>query len=66
MLLKKDIFDKIIEALDLNLKETLTPEEDKIESKQNITIVKNINKRFSSMKKADIEQQLRSHKCLIN
>ena len=66
MLLKKDIFDKIIEALDLNLKETLTPEEDKIETKQNITIVKNINKRFSSMKKADIEQQLRSHKFLIN
>ena len=66
MLLKKDFFDKIIEYLDLNLKETLMCQEDKIEIKQNITIVKNINKRFSSMKKADIEQQLRSHKCLIN
>ena len=66
MLLKKDFFDKIIEDLDLNLKETLMSQEDKIEIKQNITIVKNINKRFSSMKKADIEQQLRSHKCLIN
>ena len=66
MLLKKDFFDKIIEYLDLNLKETLMSQEDKIEIKQNITIVKNINKRFSSMKKADIEQQLRSHKCLIN
>ena len=65
MLLKKDFFDKIIEYLDLNLKETLMSQ-DKIEIKQNITIVKNINKRFSSMKKADIEQQLRSHKCLIN
>ena len=66
MLLKKDFFDKIIEYLDLNLKETLMSQEDKIEIKRNITIVKNINKRFSSMKKADIEQQLRSHKCLIN
>ena len=27
-------------------------EEDKIETKQKITIVKNINKRFSSMKKS--------------
>ena len=39
-------------------------EEDKIETKQKITIVENINKRFISMKKADIEQQLRSHKWL--
>ena len=60
----REFFDKIIEDLDLNLKETLMPEEDKIETKQKITIVKNINKRFSSMKKADIEQQLRSHKWL--
>ena len=29
----RDIFDKIIENLDLNLKETLLPEEDKIETK---------------------------------
>ena len=36
----KDFFDKIIEDLDLNLKETLMPEEDKIETKQKITIVK--------------------------
>ena len=33
-------------------------EEDKTKEKQKITIVKSINKRFSSMKKADIEQQL--------
>ena len=39
-------------------------EEDKIKEKQKITIVKNINKRFSSLKKADIEQQLKSHKWL--
>ena len=58
----RDFFDKIIEDLDLNLKETLMSEGDKIETKQKITIVKNINERFSSMKKADIEQQLQSHK----
>ena len=60
----RDFFDKIIEDLDLNLKETLMSEEDKIETKQKITIVKNVNKRLSSMKKADIEQQLQSHKRL--
>ena len=47
----RDFFDKRNEDLDLNLKETLMSEEDKIETKQKITIVKNINKRFSSMKK---------------
>ena len=39
-------------------------EEDKIIEKQKITIVKNINKRFSSMKKTDIEQQFKSHQWL--
>ena len=43
----RDFFDKRNEDLDLNLKETLMSEEDKIETKQKITIVKNINKRFS-------------------
>ena len=57
----KDFFDKIIKGLDLNLKETLMSEEDKIIEKQKITIVKNINKRFSWMKKTDIEQQLKSN-----
>ena len=59
-----DVFDKIIVDLDLNLKGTLMSKEDKIETKQKITIVKNINKRFSSMKKAYIEQQFQSHKWL--
>ena len=62
----KDFFDKIIEDLNLNLKETLMNEENRIKEKQKITIVKNIKKRFSSMKKADIEQQLKSHRWLIN
>ena len=60
----KEFFDKTIKDLDLNLKETLMSEEDKIIEKQKITIVKNINKRFSSMKKTDIEQQLKSHQWL--
>ena len=53
---------EIIDDFDLNLKETLMSEEDKTETKQKITIVKNINKRFSSMKKSDIERQLQSQK----
>ena len=62
----KDFFNKIIEDLDLNLKETLMSEENKIETKQKITIVKNINRRFISMKKAYIEQQLNHLSGLIN
>ena len=60
----KEFFDEIIKNLDLNLKETLMSEEDKIIEKQKITIVKNINQRFSSMKKTDIEQQFKSHQWL--
>ena len=60
----KEFSDKIIKDLDLNHNETLMSEEDKIIEKQKITIVKNINKRFSSMKKTDIEQQLKSHQWL--
>ena len=45
----KDTLDKIIEDLDLNLKETLMSQEDHIQTKE-----KNLNKRFISIKKADI------------
>ena len=45
----KDTLDKIIEDLDLNLKETLMSQDDRIQTKQ-----KNLNKRFISIKKADI------------
>ena len=62
----KDFFEKIIEDLNLNLKETLMTEENKIKEKKKFTIVKNIKKRFSSMKKSDIEQQLKSHTWFIN
>ena len=39
-------------------------EENKNEEKKKLIILKNIKKRFSSMKKSDIEQQLKSHKRL--
>ena len=60
----EDFFDNIIKDLNLNLKETLMSEENKIEEKQKLIILKNIKKRFSSMTKTDIEQQLKSHKWL--
>ena len=60
----EDFFDNIIKDLNLNLKETLMSEENKIEEKQLLIILKNIKKRFSSMTKTDIEQQLKSHKWL--
>ena len=60
----EDFFDNIIKDLNLKLKETLMSEENKIEEKQKLIILKNIKKRFSSMTKTDIEQQLKSHKWL--
>ena len=60
----EEFFDNIIKDLNLNLKETLMSEENKIEEKQKLIILKNIKKRFSSMTKTDIEQQLKSHKWL--
>ena len=60
----EDFFNNIIKDLNLKLKEILMSEENKIEEKQKLIILKNIKKRFSSMKKTDIEQQLKSHKWL--
>ena len=60
----EDFFDNIIKDLNLNLKETLMSEENKIEEKQKLIILKNIKKRFSSMTKTDIEQRLKSYKWL--
>ena len=60
----EDFFDNIIKDLNLNLKEALMSEENKIEEKQKLIILKNIKKRFSSMTKTDIEQRLKSHKWL--
>ena len=58
------ILNKIIEDLDLNLKQTLTSKNDKTETKQKITLLKNFNKRLNTIKREDIEKQLQSHECL--
>ena len=47
----KDALDKIIEDLDLNLKQTLMSKDDRTETKQKINILKNLNKRFNLVKK---------------
>ena len=60
----KDALDKIIEDLDLNLKQTLMSQNDRTETKQKINILKNLNNRFGLIKKADIEKQLQSHEWL--
>ena len=58
------ILNKIIEDLDLNLKQTLMSKSDKTETKQKITLLKNFNKRLNTIKKEDIEKQLQSHEWL--
>ena len=60
----KDTLDKIIEDLDLNLKQTLMSQDDRIETKQKINILKNLNNRFGLIKKADIEKQHQLHEWL--
>ena len=52
------MLNKIIEDLDLNLKQTLMSKSNKTETKQKITLLKSFNKRFGTIKKADIEKQL--------
>ena len=60
----KNVLNKIMEDLKLNIKQLSMPLSDKIETKQKITLLKNLNKRFSTIKKADIEKQLISHQWL--
>ena len=60
----KDALDKIIEDLDLNLKQTLISKDDRAETKQKINILKNLNKRFNLIKKTGIEKQLQLHEWL--
>ena len=47
----KDTLDKIIEDLDLNLKQTWMSNDDCTETKQKTNILKNLNKRFNLIKK---------------
>ena len=50
------ILNKIIEDLDLNLKQTLMSKSDKTETKQKITLLKSFNKRLHKITKEDIEK----------
>ena len=54
------ILNKIIEDLDLNLKQTLMTKSDTTETKQKITLLKNVNIRLDTIIKEDIEKQLQS------
>ena len=47
--------NKIIEDLDLNLKQILMSKSDQTETKQKITLLKNFNKRLNTIKIEDIE-----------
>ena len=60
----KDALDKIIEDLDLNLKQTLMSKDDCTETKEKVNILKNLNNRFDFIKKTDIEKQFLSHEWL--
>ena len=59
------MLNKIIEDLDLNLKQTLMSSGDKTETKQKMTLLKKFNKRLDTIKKEDIEKQLQSHNWLV-
>ena len=58
------MLNKTIEDLYLNLKQTLMSKSKKTEAKQKISLLKKINKRFDTIKKADIEKQLQSQEWL--
>ena len=58
------MLNNIIEDLDLNLKQTLMSKSDKTETKQKITLLKNLNKRLDITKNQDIVKQLQSHEWL--
>ena len=58
------MLNRIIKDIDLNLKETLMPKSNKTETKQKITLLKNFNERFDTIKKADIEKQHQSQEWL--
>ena len=59
------MLNKIIEDLDLNLRQILMSSGDKTETKQKITLLKKFNKRLDTIKKEDIEKQLQSHNWLV-
>ena len=59
------MLNKIIEDLDLNLKQTLMSSGDKTKTKQKMTLLKKFNKRLDTIKKEDIEKKLQSHNWLV-
>ena len=59
------MLNKIIEDLDLNLRQTLMSSGDKTETKQKITLLKKFNRKLDTIKKEDIEKQLQSHNWLV-
>ena len=60
----RNILNRIIEDLDFNLTEILMSKSDKTETKQNITLLKNLNRGLKAIKKEDIEKQIQSHEWL--
>ena len=60
----KNVLNKTTEDLKLNIKQLSMPLSDKIETKEKINLLKNPNKRFSTIKKTDIEKQLILHQWL--
>ena len=57
----KNALEKIIEDLDLNLKQVQMKNDDRQETKQKINLVKNFINRIDSTNKQNIEKQLQTH-----
>ena len=57
----KNALEKIIEDLDLNLKQVQMKNDDRQETKQKINLVKNFINRIDSKNKQNIEKQLQTH-----
>ena len=60
----KNALEKIIEDLDLNLKQVQMKNDDHQETKQKINIVKNFINRIDSTNKQNIEKQLQTHQSI--
>ena len=60
------MLNKIIEDLDLNLKQTLMSKSNKTETKQKITLLKNFNKRFETIKKQTLKSNFNRKSGLHN
>ena len=62
----KNALEKVIEDLDLNLKQVQMKNDDRQETKQKINLVKNFINRIDSKKKQNIKKQLQSVDYKIN